>query len=302
MGLMGNNVLTVYQDKDNEPQTEAAQHSPRSPHRDNAAFTAFQPADMGVNPLPLRTQSPEGERIMTQHTPQAHAEPGQPTLYPTLPTTDNSQPSEEEQRELGATVQQGVPAGAYGQQPNIDLDSTREAYVSAGPPIRLRTTEIAPRRRTKSEAASKFNNYSELPPPPQPSGRPQSTNNGQAERNPTTINAMDSPYSVQPPYNNPTIIGLRFTEVFNNTINIPQINQDSVSRSQVAEILVRNTESFDRDTAIEACTRQGCVAPAACYLQRRKEQADHLLLYHFLKCIQITQPKKNLLSLSRSRR
>merc|ERR1712223_2125396 len=120
-------------------------------------------------------------------------------------------------------------------------------------------------------------------PPPRPSGRQQPTNGGQAEQNHT-----DSPYSVQPPYNNPTIIGLRFAEVFNNTINIPQINQDSVSRSQVAEILVRNTETFERDTTIEACTRTGCVAPAACYLQRRKEQADHLLLYHHLKCIQIT--------------
>merc|ERR1711993_189346 len=50
----------------------------------------------------------------------------------------------------------------------------------------------------------------------------------------------------------------------------PQINQHSVSRSQVAEILVRNTETFDRDTAIGACTRKDCIAPAACYLQRRR--------------------------------
>merc|ERR1712002_1117268 len=117
---------------------------------------------------------------------------------------------------------------------------------------------------------------------------------GQAEQSHT-----DSPYSIQPPYNNPTTIGLRFAEVFNNTINVPQINQDSVSRSQVAEILVRNAETFERDTAAEACTRRDCIAPTACYLQRRKEQADHLLLYHYLKCIQITQPKKNLLSRSK---
>merc|ERR1712110_733928 len=138
--LMGNNILTVYQDKDNNSQIEATQHSPRSPHRDNAAFTAFQPADMGVNPLPLRTQSPEGERRMIHHTTQAHAEPRQPTLYPLLPATDNSQPPEEDQREPAATVQQGIPAEAYGQQPSIDPNLTRKPYVFMGPPLLLRTT------------------------------------------------------------------------------------------------------------------------------------------------------------------
>merc|ERR1712001_628860 len=168
-----------------------------------------------------------------------------------------------------------------------------------GPPLQLRTNKITTRRRTKSEAApppTEFNNYSKPPPPPRPSEGPQPANDSQAEQNPTTTNALDSPYSVQPPYNSPTIIGLRYTEVFNNTITIPQINQDSVSRSQVAEILVRNRETFERDTAIEACTRRGCIAPEACYLQRRKEQANHLLLYHYLKCIQVTLPKKNLLT------
>merc|ERR1712001_233058 len=174
-----------------------------------------------------------------------------------------------------------------------------------GPPLQLRTNKITTRRRTKSEAApppTEFNDYSKPPPPPRPFEGPQPANNSQAEQNPKTADALDSPYSVQPPYNSPTIIGLRYTEVFNNTITIPQINQDSVSRSQVAEILVRNRETFERDTAIEACTRRGCIAPAACFLQRKKEQSDHLLLYHYLKCIQVTRPKKNLLSRSKSRR
>ena len=127
--------LTVYQDTGNNSQVEATQHSPRSPHRDNAAFTAFQPADMGVNPLPLRTQSPEGERIMIHHTTQAHAEPRQPALYPVLPATDNSQPPEEDQRKQATTVQQGIPAEAYGQQPRID--PKRTPYVVMGPPLPL---------------------------------------------------------------------------------------------------------------------------------------------------------------------
>merc|ERR1712053_21495 len=92
-----------------------------------------------------------------------------------------------------------------------------------------------------------------------------------AEQDPTPTNARGSSYSVQPPPNNPTIIGLRYTEVLDNTIAIPRINRDSVSRNQVAEILVKNRETFEKDTAIEACTRRGCSAPSACYLQRKKK-------------------------------
>merc|ERR1712055_166244 len=100
-------------------------------------------------------------------------------------------------------------------------------------------------------------------------------------------------------FNHPTIIGLRYSEIRDNTIMVPQITGDSVTRDQVAELLVRNAETFERDSYIEACTRIGCPAPAACYLQRRKEQNEHLLLYHYLKCIQVIQPRRNLLTRNR---
>ena len=61
---------------------------------------------------------------------------------------------------------------------------------------------------------------------------------------PTTF---DSPYSVQAPFNSPTVIGLRYGEVLKNTIIVPQINGDSVTSDQVVSMLVRNMETFERD-------------------------------------------------------
>merc|ERR1711974_534708 len=113
---------------------------------------------------------------------------------------------------------------------------------------------------------------------------------------PTTF---DSLYSVQAPFNSPSTIGLRYTEILKNTITVPQVTEDSISGGQIASILVRNAETFERDTANEACSRKGCIAPTACYLQRRNEQSDHILLYHYLKCFEVVPPKKNLLSRSR---
>merc|ERR1712141_971631 len=113
---------------------------------------------------------------------------------------------------------------------------------------------------------------------------------------PPTTATRDSLFSVQPPFNSPIYIGLRYSEVLDCTIKVPQINEESVTTSQVASIIVRNMETFERDRAEEACTRTGCAAPAACYLQRSKEQSNHLLLYHYLQCIQVMPPRKNLLS------
>ena len=161
-----------------------------------------------------------------------------------------------------------------------------------GKPLQLRANKIQARRRTKSETApppTAPDDYS-VPPPPRPSRGPQLATHQQT---------TDSPYSVQPPHNSPTIIGLRYSEIRDNTIMVPQITGDSVTRDQVAELLVRNAETFERDSYIEACTRIGCPAPAACYLQRRKEQNEHLLLYHYLKCIQVIQPRRNLLTRNR---
>ena len=153
-----------------------------------------------------------------------------------------------------------------------------------GKPVQLRADKIQARRRTKSETAPTEPNDYSMPPPPRPPMGPQLA---------THQRTSDSPYSVQPPHNSPTMIGLRYSEIRNNTITVPQIAGDSVTSDQVAELLVRNAETFERDSYIEACTRIGCPAPAACYLQRRKEQNEHLLLYHYLKCIQVIQPKRN---------
>merc|ERR1711997_523796 len=183
----------------------------------------------------------------------------------------------------------GVPPEAYGQQPSINPSFQRQSYINMGEPIQLRANKIQARRHTKSETAPPPPDYSR-PPPPRPPMGPQPTNYHRT---------ADSPYSVQPPHNSPTIIGLRYSEVRDNTIVVPQIAGDSVTSDQVAEILVRNAETFERDSVIEACTRIGCPAPAACYLQRRKEQNEHLLLYHYLKCIQVIQPRRNLLTRNR---
>merc|ERR1712110_98488 len=123
--LMGNKILTIYQDITFTEDTFLAE----------ASLTAFQPINTGVNPrsqVRPRKQSPEGERIIIHHTAEVHTEPRQPTLYPPLPATYDSQPPEEEQREPAATVQQEIPAEAYGQQPSINPDFRRQAYIRLG--------------------------------------------------------------------------------------------------------------------------------------------------------------------------
>ena len=181
------------------------------------------------------------------------------------------------------TDQQGIPPEAYGQQPSINPTFRRQPYIEMGKPLQLRENKIQTRRRTKSETAPPPTNDYSVPPPPRPPRGPQ----------------LDSPYSVQPPHNSPTMIGLRYSEIRDNTIVVPQIAGDSVTSDQVAELLVRNAETFERDSYLEICTRIGCPAPPACYLQRRKEQNEHLVLYHYLKCIQVIQPKRNLLTRSK---
>merc|ERR1711863_123477 len=245
--LMGNKILTIYQNTTFTEDTFLARTS----------LTALQPADKIGKPLWPRTQSPEGERIVIHHTAEIHAEPRQPMLYPTLPATHDFQPTEEEQREPAATVQQENPPEVYEQQPSTNPDLRRQAYSKMGPPVQLRTTKITTRKHTKSApSATKFNEHPKPPTPPRPPVGPQPTNNSQAGQKPTQKNALASPYSVQPPPNNPTIMGLRYTEVLNNTIAIPRIDQDSVSRNQIARLLVKNRETFERDAAIEACTRR----------------------------------------------
>ena len=202
-----------------------------------------------------------------------------------LPTNDAPSQAEITTPEPTPTNQQEIPPEAYGRQPSINPSFTRQPYVDMGTPVPLRANKIQTRRRTKSESApppTAPNDYSK-PPPPRPPRGPQ----------------LDSLYSVQPPHNNPTMIGLRYSEIRDNTIVVPQITGDSVTSDQVAALLVRNAETFERDSYLEICTRIGCPAPPACYLQRRKEQNEHLLLYHYLKCIQVTQPKRNLLTRSR---
>ena len=298
---MGTKVLTIYQDMNNSTSASILHHPTAHHPQDTATFAAFQLPDMGVFPLPQERQratSPEGNNIIIQHEAQVHAEPRNttqvkprhPTLYPQLPAYNPALQAEEAQPE--ATDHQVIPPGAYEQQPSINPSFQRQLYVNMGKPIQLRANKIQARRRTKSETAPPSSNYSKPPPQRPPKGPQPAINQHMA----------DSPYSVQPPHNSPTIIGLRLSEIRNNTIVVPQINGNSVTSDQVAEILVRNAETFERDSYIEACTRIGCIAPAACYSQRRKEQNDHLLLYHYLKCIEVIQPTRNLLTRNRNRR
>jgi hypothetical protein len=156
-----------------------------------------------------RTESPEGERITIQHEAQIHAEPRHteqvknrhPALYPLLPPNDAPRQVEETEPEPTPTDQQGIPLEAYGQQPSINPSFHRQSYVKMGKPLQLRANTIQTRRRTKSETApppTASNDYS-IPPPSRPPRGPQPT---------TYQQTADSPYSVQPPHNNPTIIGL----------------------------------------------------------------------------------------------
>ena len=302
--LMGTKILTVYQDMDTTPSATTPHHPTVNHPQDAAAFSAFQLPNTGVVPLPRerqRAESPKGERIVIQHEAQIHTEPRNteqvktrhPAIYPLLPPNDATRQVEETEPESTPADQQGIPLEAYGQQPSINPSFQRQSYVQMGKPIQLRANRIIQaRRRTKSESApppTASNDYS-TPPPPRPPMGPHLVTHQQM---------ADSPYSVQPPHNSPTIIGLRLSEIRDNTIVVPQINEDSVTSDQVAELLVRNAETFERDSYIEACTRIGCPAPAACYLQRRKEQNEHLLLYHYLKCIQVIQPRRNLLTRNR---
>ena len=91
---------------------------------------------------------------------------------------------------------------------------------------------------------------------------------------------------------------LRHDEILDNTIAELEIpgTEEGFTSEQLASILVRNANTFAEDSENKACSRAGCSAPDVCFLQREREQKEHALLYRYLKCIQIRQPKKNLLS------
>ena len=153
----------------------------------------------------------------------------------------------------------------------------------------MRTTDILRqnRRRSKSETpASTASNRSTRNPPPRPSRGPQLANDSEPHEN------RSRPATRGPPPHH-AILDNMVPE-----LEIPGTDEGCTVQ-QLTSILTKNAENYAEDAADKACSRAGCDAPSVCFLLREREQREHALLYRYLKCIQVPQQKKNLLTRSR---
>merc|ERR1712173_558974 len=89
--------------------------------------------------------------------------------------------------------------------------------------------------------------------------------------------------------------------ILNNMVPELEIpgTEEGCTVQQLTSILTKNAENYAEDAADKTCSRAGCDAPNVCFLLREREQREHALLYRYLKCIQVPQQKKNLLTRSR---
>ena len=152
----------------------------------------------------------------------------------------------------------------------------------------MRTTDILRqnRRRSKSETpASTASNRSTRNPPPRPTRGPHLADDSEPHAN----------------RGRPATRGLPRHAILDNMVPDLEIpgTEEGFTINQLTSILTRNAKNFAEDSVNKTCSRAGCSAPDVCFLQREREQREHALLYRYLKCIQVPQPRKNLLSKTR---